>query len=277
MNWRDNLPDNLKGEASLANFEDVGQLAQSFIETKKFQGNSIRVPTEDDGEDAIKAFNDSLIEKAPNLMYKPNFDDEDQSKEFYRTLGLPESPEGYAMPSVEVPEGVVLSESKQQAFKEMAHKHGLAPKQFQNMMADIMAADIGLVQANAEQAQGNIEALKQRWGAAHGDNMKIVNMALEATKAPEDVVASVKDGTASPDTVQWLHDVGTRLGSEGNELGDEFDSTRKRQAMSPAEAKEAIDAINNNKEHPYWDNDSNPAHADAVKKMVQYQRWANPQ
>lgn len=277
-NWRDELPENLRTEASLANFEDIGQLAQSFIESKKYQGQSIRVPSADDGEDVMKAFNDSLIEKAPSLMYKPNFDDEAQSKEFYRTLGLPESADGYAMPSLKIPDGVVLSETKQAAFKGLAHKYGLSPHQFKGMMAEMMEGDIGIVQANSEKAKGNVDTLKQRWGAAHGDNMKLVNMALEATKAPDDVVKSVADGTASPETVAWLYDVGTRLGSEGNEFGEGMEEhMRNKRGMSPEEAKEAIAAINGNKEHAYWASDANPDHKAAVEKMIQLQRWANPE
>ena len=90
-NWRDELPDDLKGNEALSNFESIDQLAKSFVETKKFQGESIRIPGEDAGEDAIKEFNTKLLDKVPNLMPKPNLDSEDQAIEFFRSIGMPET------------------------------------------------------------------------------------------------------------------------------------------------------------------------------------------
>ena len=48
-NWRDTLPDDLKGNPALANFQDIGQMAKSFVDMKSFQGDSIRVPGQDAG------------------------------------------------------------------------------------------------------------------------------------------------------------------------------------------------------------------------------------
>ena len=56
-NWRDSLPDDLKGNAALANFEDVGQMAKSFVDMKSYQGNSIHIPGEDAGDEDRRLLN----------------------------------------------------------------------------------------------------------------------------------------------------------------------------------------------------------------------------
>lgn len=274
-NWRDNLPDELKGEASLANFETEADLAKGFIEAKKLQGNSIRIPGEDAGEEDRSAFYDKMLEKLPNFMLKPNFENQEQSDEFFRSLGKPKSAESYTIPEIEgVPEGYEFDESRQKALRELAHSLNLTDAQFKGMAKSLMENELKMNAAKSEAAKANKEALKSAWGAAFEDNMKLVAIALTATKAPESLVESIKNGTASPENVQWLYSVGKQLGSEGNELGDEFDNINKNRGMSPAEAREAINEINNNRDHPYWGKSSVPGHDEAVKRMIQLQKWA---
>ena len=141
-NWRDSLPDEIKGSEALANFEDVGSLAQGFIEAKSYQGASVRIPGEDAGDEARREFTDKLVTKVPTLMYKPNLEDQEQSVEFYRSLGMPETPDKYEVPEIEAPDNVEIKTDKIEGFREIAHKHGLTAAQFKGIMGDIVNADI---------------------------------------------------------------------------------------------------------------------------------------
>lgn len=272
-NWRDSLPDEIKGEASLSNFTEVSDLAKGYIESKKLQGNSIRIPGEDAGEDDVKAFNEKMLDKLPGFMMKPNLDNAEQSADFYRSIGVPVTDDKYGKPEVE--EGKTYNVAKVDAFKKMAHKWNLTDKQFKGLALDMIGVDDGVTAANKELAVNNLNAVKSKWGEAHADNMKLVNIALVATKAPESMVNSVKTGEAGVETVEWLYAVGKQLGgAEGNNFGDEFDEINKKRAMSPAEAQDAINEINNNKDHAFWQQDSYAGHKEAVQKMVQLMRWA---
>ena len=51
-NWKDSLPEELKGHKGLTDVKDVGSLAQQFLDSQQMIGQSIRVPGPDAGEDA---------------------------------------------------------------------------------------------------------------------------------------------------------------------------------------------------------------------------------
>ena len=274
-NWRDSLPDEIKGSEALANFEDVGSLAQGFIEAKSYQGASVRIPGEDAGDEARREFTDKLVTKVPTLMYKPNLEDQEQSVEFYRSLGMPETPDKYEVPEIEAPDNVEIKTDKIEGFREIAHKHGLTAAQFKGIMGDIVNADIQEAQQAAEGVQANQEAIKEKFGHAYKENMgKITNM-LEKTEAPSVLVEAVKNGQVGVETIQWMYQMGKQMGGEGLDFTDADDSTTRAAAMTPDEAKAAIDEINNNKEHPYWIGVGDEKKR-AIDRMIQLQTFANP-
>jgi len=274
-NWRDTLPDGIKGDASLANFEDIGQLAQGFLDAKTYQGASIKIPGEDAGDEDRKAFHDKMLDKMPNLMYKPDFENPEQSVEFYRTLGMPELAEGYALPEFEVPDGIEVQNDKAEGFRQIAHKHGLTAAQFKGIMGDVFAQDVVAAQAGMDDNKANLAAVKEKFGMAHDDNMGKINTMLAKTGAPEGLIDGIKNGLVGVDTVNWLYQMGKQMGGEGFNFNDIGEGDTRVAKMTPEEARSAIDEINGNKEHAYWKGTGDEKKR-ATTRMIELMKYANP-
>ena len=274
-NWRDTLPDEIKGSEALANFEDVSALAKGFIDVKSYQGASIKIPGEDAGEADVKAFNDKLMEKVPTLMRKPDLETQDQSVDFYRSLGMPEKSDGYEIPEVKIPDGVEIQTGKAESFREIAHKHGLTANQFKGVMKDVIEADIVSAQAGNEDTAANMTAIKEKFGHAFSDNMGKINTLLTKTGAPTDLVEAVKSGMVGLETVTWMYNMGKQMGGEGFNFDDVDDTTTREHKMTPEEAQGAIDEINNNKDHAYWKGTGEEKKR-ATDRMIQLMKFANP-
>jgi len=249
---------------TIKRYEDVNALAKGLIETKSLIGDSIRIPSEDASDEDVNNFNTKLMERAPNLMLKPNFDDDTQSKEFFRTLGMPNSHEDYEMPEFEAPEGVEVNVSRMEGFKAIAHKYGLTKDQYSNIVKDFMSGEIDSASTQMDSHKAAMSSLKEEWGMATNDRIASALLAAEASGAPQSVIDSIKGGNASPDLLKWMYSVGSQIGEETTNFA------RKKSmhdSMSPNEAQQQLSEIRNNKDHPY-NNPEDPSNAAAIKKVV---------
>ncbi len=267
-NWRDALPDEIKADASLANFQDIGQMAKSFIDMKSYQGNSIHIPGDDAGDEQRATFITKLLDKAPGVMMRPDFNNSEQSKEFYRTLGMPEKADGYEFTA---PEGKKIDEDKVNQFRTMAHDIGLTKSQFNKFITAITESDIGEVEAAETAQKESMDALNKEWGMATPERISQALSIAERTKAPDHVIASIKEGKMDVEMVKWIHSLSVSIGGgEGNNLGN-LPPTNNG-AMTPAEAKEKVDEIYKNRDHPFHKGDK-----EAMKRMIELVGFANPE
>ena len=100
------LPEDLQGEASLQSFQDVGQLAKSYVHSQRMIGqDKIAIP----GKNAT----------------------EEDWKQVYQKLGVPESADKYDV-KYTVQEGA--SDQPVKDFLGHAHKMGLLPHQAQGIL-----------------------------------------------------------------------------------------------------------------------------------------------
>ena len=265
-NWRDTLPDDIKANASLANFSDIGQMAKSFIEMKSFQGNSIHIPGEDAGDEQRAEFVSKLVDKAPNVMLKPDFNNNEQSKEFYRTLGMPEKSDGYEFTP---PEGAKINDAKVAEFRELAHELGLSKSQFTKFITKVTESDLAEVTAAETTQKSDMEALGQEWGQATKERITQALSIAERTKAPDHVIEAIKKGQLPTDMMKWVHSLSVSIGDEGNNLGDLPDNQDGK--MTPGEAQEKIDEIYANKDHPFF-----KGNKEAMARMVELVGATNP-
>lgn len=266
-NWRDALPDEIKADASLANFQDIGQMAKSFIDMKSYQGNSIHIPGEDAGEDQREAFINKLLDKAPNVMMRPDFNNIEQSKEFYRTLGMPEKADGYEFTP---PKGKKIDEDKVNQFRTLAHDVGLTKIQFDKFISAVTESDINESAAAEASQKESMEALNKEWGMATPERMSQALSIAERTGAPDHLIESIKEGRMPVDMVKWFHSLSVSIGDEGNNLGN-LPPTNNG-VMTPAEAKEKVDEIYKNRDHPFHKGDK-----EAMKRMIELVGFANPE
>lgn len=268
--WRDSLPSEMQSDAGLQDFSDVGALAKSYLETKSMVGNSIRIPGKDAGDEDRASFTEKLVNSAPNLMVKPDFENPEQSREFYRTVGMPEEATGYTMPSVE---GVEFPVERADMLKTMAHEAGISSSQFEKVMTASMQMDVKEAEAIKTAHDEAMTGLKNEWGMAFSDNINKAVVIAQKTGAPEGLLNAIKNNEAGPEVLKWLHDLSGKFGKEGNEIFDQGDNNVTK--ITPDEARNKINEINGNRAHPYW-NPTDPGNKDAVKKMIELQRMANP-
>jgi hypothetical protein len=270
--WRDGLSEELQTVSALENIKDIDSLAKGYVELKAYQGNSIRLPGADASDDDWKQTEDRLRDKIPNLMRKPNFDDETQSEEFYKSLGRPEDAEAYKTPELDIPEGITPDKNMELLFRGASIKAGLSQKQFADIYANITKAQLGsAVQAHQDKAAAKT-ALSEEWGVAHDRNSASAKKIAQDTKAPKQLLDAIEAGDASPDTLRWLYNINKAMRGGGLEIAGQGGG---EDIMSPGEANLKISEIMNNREHPYW-NAGDAGHKAAVDRVVKLTGLANP-
>lgn len=265
------LPEDLRENAALSNFKDVGSLAKSFVEMKHMQGSSIRIPSEEASDEARQDFYNKVINNAPNLMLKPDFNNPEQSQEFYRTLGMPEEAAGYEIPAVE---GIEMPEERGAALQKIAHEAGLTKAQFSKVMEAALQLDVEANNAHAENLKAEAQALHSKWGMAFDENKATSIAVAKHTGAPDRLIAAIEADEAGTETMEWLLKMASYVKGEGDNLSIlEGEGNNGNGKMTPAEARAQISDIQANSAHPYW-NQLDPAHGDALKKMVELQEMA---
>ena len=270
--FNESLPEDLRGNESLANFKDVGGLAKSFVEMKSMQGSSIRIPSAEASDDDRKAFHDKMVNQMPSLMLKPDFDNAEQSNEFYRTLGMPEESGGYEMPKVD---GIEMPEERGAALQKIAHEAGLTKSQFDKVMTAALGLDVVAAETQTANLKAEAEALHGEWGMAFDERKGTIVAVAKHTGAPDRLIAAIEADEAGVDTMEWLLKMSAFVKGEGVELGNQNlgDPDNGNSKMTPSEARGQISDIQGNRSHPYW-NQNDPAHSDALKKMVELQAAA---
>jgi len=254
------LPDAFQETPALKDFKSVEALGEAFVNLKQYQGSSIRIPTSDAGEDQITKFRERLAD-VDGVMLKPDFTDDTQSAEFYKTMGTPDNVDGYAFDDVD---GFTANADKMKAFKELALSNNLTKAQANKMAKTMMEQDKMVADSAAEIAANNVSSLQGDWGHAYDQNKEIAIKVAKATNAPEGVIDAMADGTMDAGFTKWMHSLANKFEGEGRNLVAE---EGRKMIASPDELKGQIADIMNNKEHPYWVA-THPDHSQAIEKMV---------
>ena len=162
--WHDNLPDELKANATLAKYETPEAAYQGLIEANSRLGRSITIPSEDAGEDARTAYLTKLREAAPELTFHPDHAD-DHGAEFWNMAGVPEDAKDYK--PAEGFEG--LPDDYVENLRATAKAAGWTNKQFQNTLVEF-AREFGEQNTAIEEAQtADADIVTAKWGNAEAD------------------------------------------------------------------------------------------------------------
>ena len=256
--WRSSLPEDIRSAKAFDSVKDVNSLAKQFLDAQSHMGNSIRIPGEDAGQEAIDAFNQKLMNKT-SLMQRPETPEDYDS--VFKSMGKPEDASGYA-----VPEDVAGSYDH---LRDLALSANMTNKQFESLVKSVSQLDATALETQQAQQQESINGVKKEWGAAFDQNSSQAVAALEATGAPDSVIEMAKAGNVDGQTLKWFHALSQKIG--GGEGSNAVAENGGNQVMTPAEARAQLDEIMKNgfadKSGPYW-NTNHPRHEDIRAKAM---------
>ena len=222
------IPEDLREHPSLSPIKDVGNLARSFVNAQKLIG-------------------------ADKIPFPTNPTEEDLSN-IYSRLGRPETPEGYEFAT----DGNVITEDVAAEYAGVAHKLGLSPKQAAGIL-DYYKGSVGqtteeMEQLAQEQAEQTTNELKREWGNSFGDKVAAAKGIIEQFAGLDMLQMRLEDGTKvgnHPAFIKAFAAIGDFKSTVTSE--DTINDGTRNSVFTPAQAQAEIDAIMNDKSHPYHD------------------------
>lgn len=260
--WRSSLPEQFREAPFIKGADSVDAALTAISNAASHMGNSIRVPSEDASAEDKQKFVDKILEKTPELMYKPTDENREQ---FLESLGRPKKAEDY---KIDVEEGQELPFDFKQ-FSELAFENGLTQNQFKGILTKVMEQQSTEAEMAEAEHKTEMDALNKEWGMAFDQNMSRVKNYLDLTDAPEGIKKMFEEGVMSADEVKWINEIATRTRSDVEIATQEGKSNNG--ALSPGEAQARINEIQANEEHPYW-NPTDPRHEQAKKDFINLHR-----
>lgn len=236
--WRDTLPDDIKTSPALANFQDVGALAKSYLHAQSQIGKKgVIVPGEKATDDDMRAF--------------------------WKAIGQPdlEKFELTKPKEMSAPDELITS------FKGEAHRLGMMPKQAQELLNWIAKEDAKAQQAlrqhEATATKQALDGLKNELGAGYNKSVAFGHMAARELGGEDFLKYLNESGEGdNPAMIKFMAKVGELLGEDklrGSAISNGFGSTK-------AEIKAEIEKTRADLKGPYFDS-THPGHKSAVARM----------
>lgn len=235
--WRDSLPEDIRGNATLTKFSDVNNLAKSYIEMQGLVGKKGVFP--------------------PDEKATP-----EQLKDFYRSIGQPDLEKF----EIKAPEGKKFNEKILADFKKVAHDSGLLPRQAQPLMDWWLTHEEGVkastTRATADKVIADQAALKKEWGDGFDKQIALAKLAAKDVGG-EEIQKYLETSRLGDDVqvIKLLAKVGALLKEDKlrGDGGGKFGQT-------PDEIDAEIAKVTGDKKHAYYDK-THPAHGAALKQM----------
>jgi len=256
----------LLNNPALADFKDINGLAKAFIDTKAMIGQSVRLPSKEAGEDDMKNFYNSMIEKVPGLMVKPDLTNDDAMNAFLTQIGKPDSKDGYELPEVDDYE---LSDDRKAFLAEKALDSGLTKKQFNKFIKELISDEKNQSEKFASDNKKDMDALQAAWGQAYESKMEKVSKIAQATGAPQELLDAIKLGVAGADTIKWIDGLVKSIGSEDFQISTQ---PKGSGGITTEEARERASEIRNKLSSM---NVSDPSRNSLITKMMEYDKLAS--
>jgi len=162
----ESLPEELRDNPALTQFNNLEDLAKSYVETKSMVGNSLRIPNADAGTEAYGKFINDLVTKVPNVMLKPDLTNPEQSEEFFKTLGVPDDFSKY-----ENPEGTDLNTDVEAELRQVLHSAKLTPQQYKEVIKQMSEMNRQTLENNTQFRSQDMQKLSSEWGNAKEDRI----------------------------------------------------------------------------------------------------------
>lgn len=234
-NWKESLPEELRGEPCLDNVKNFATLTKSFVNAQKMIGkNKIALPGENATPEELDAF--------------------------YSALGRPENPDKYTLDAVELPEGITLDDAAVKEFRDFAFKNGFSQKLFEQALAfDVMRvqnASAAALAAHNKEYDETMTKLRQQYGQDLPARIAQVDKALSTFGIKELFIE--KGLTNNYEIFEALANIGERISESKLKAGDV-----PRSFVTP---QQQIDEIYADPNNPIYHAD-HPGHDNAVAKV----------
>lgn len=245
--WKNTLRTDLKDSPLLQKFEDTpdgfNKAFESHANLEKLLGHE-KVP----------------VPKGP--------EDVEGWSRYRKAFSIPEKPDGYKLEDVKLPDsmkGITIDKSK---FAEVAHQLDLTPAQAAKQWKiynDIQAqAYEKHVQAHQAKVTESINALKQEWGDAYNANIElsqsVINKFSDSQEMNDYLTAALSQ---DPQGIKFLAKLGEQFTE--NKVGD---FSPKRFSNTPEQARNEIDKIRLDPNHPYNNPKATEREHDAAVQYV---------
>lgn len=233
--WLTGLPEDIRGNPSLARYKDGGveALARGYLNAERLIGGE-KVPIPRDDNDAAAWDN------------------------YYRAGGRPDQPEQYDLQRPEqLPEGVAYDEQMEAWWRQAAHKSGLSKRQFNDLYESyrdriFASQDLATKAAKTEVVETQT-LLRRDWGATYDLKMQMANAEFEAM--PEDIQAHIRFTglNRKPGFIKYLAETKARVTGEirtKGEQGRHVGKTPEQLQSDIAEHREKHAKVLVDKSHP---------------------------
>lgn len=190
------------------------------------------------------------FEKAGRTLVMPKDDATPEERAaFFQKLGAPEKADGYKLPEALAQDPIAMK------FRDIAHKSGMLPKQFEESLA-FVTAEAQALQAQQQQQRAamgeqDMSALKGEWGAKYDANIELAKRAatqfIPAKDAAErqQVLEKIEDAIGTGQMLRFFAKIGEGLGEHPMHSNGDPSSFS---AMTPGAAKARIEALKSDKE-----------------------------
>ena len=260
--WRDQLPDDIKDNGVLDDVSSIDQMATMIVNARKLQSTQISVPSADTSPEKKKEFLDDLQTKVPELVYVGEGAD---MSNIYDRMGRPKEATGYELG--EIPDPLKDNMAK---LAEKAHGAGVTNAQMKAITETIVGdfnENVDSVNLNLDESKAE---LKKEYGEAYDSKVKLASEFAKQAGFDATLVDAIGAGEFGLGNMKALDKVMEGFESPGPRIGD-VEGDQEFGHLTPAQAREQLDAMLNDKGHAYWDA-GNPGHDDAVKKSVELNR-----
>jgi hypothetical protein len=165
----------------------------------------------------------------------------EEMEEFRTALGLPEGPEGYSLPEVDLPEGFELQEELINGFLKKAHALGMTPEQVQGLYEWFLPLNVeAFVNQDRDREQQRGRELENLRSVHRGETRSVLEAARRAALAlgGEDLM-EVLDDTGASDRAVVINAL-ARLAPVLLEGRFRFRGEDAAQGLTPAKLKEMM-------------------------------------
>jgi len=170
---------------------------------------------------------------------------------FSKAMGIPEKPDGYALPDVEVPDALKGLSFDKAKFAEIVHQYKIpatAAKGLWDAYTEMNKQGYAkALAAQEDKVKSIVNELRKEWGDAYQSKVELGQLVINKFSENEEMndfitAALVND----PRGIKFLSKLGEQFSE--NKIGD---FKYQRHALTPEEAQRELDSIRNDPNHPY--------------------------